>query len=63
MQVWDWEQNAAEGLDPHRLTCDSQKKAYFKFPLHQWSAEIMYVAKAKESGYPYCSGRQSSKSA
>ena len=65
MQVWDWEQNAAEGLDPNKLTCGAHRKAHFKCPkspLHQWSARIYNVTGSKESGCPYCNGRQSSKS-
>ena len=64
LQVWDWEQNAAEGLDPNKLTCGSNKKAHFKClksSLHRWSASIFTVVKAKESGCPYCSGRRSIK--
>ena len=64
MQVWDWEQNAAEGLDPHKLTSGSHRKVHFKCPkspLHQWSARIFNVTGSKESGCPFCSGRQSSK--
>lgn len=62
MHFWDWEKNARAGLDPHKLTCGSNRVAHFKcnkcpyLQPHQWTALIFSVVNG--SGCPYCSGHQ-----
>ena len=44
MQEWDWEANA--DLDPHKITCGSHKKAWWKCYLcgHKWQSSISHRA-------------------
>lgn len=56
MAEWNWEKNAALGLDPHILTQGSHKKVWWKCSKgHEWQATINH--RNNGTGCPYCSGR------
>lgn len=54
---WDWTKNANEGLDPHRLSHGSTKRAFWICPKgHAYASRIdhRYIM---GSGCPYCAGK------
>ena len=56
MAEWNWEKNDALGLVPQKLTCGSEKNAWWKCSAgHYWFAAIS--SRNKGHGCPYCSGR------
>ena len=57
MEEWDWEKNAELGLDPHKLTCGSGFKAWWKCHKgHEWQANI--YDRHNGRGCPVCSGKK-----
>lgn len=64
MEEWDWEENAAAGLNPDELLPNSGKKVHWickKNPQHKWIATISNRVsggrKRRGSGCPYCDGK------
>ena len=56
MAEWDSDKNNEAGLDPHKLTCGSGIKAWWKCDSnHSWQAQIS--SRSRGAGCPYCSGR------
>ena len=54
---WDWERNNQLELDPHRITCGSNKNAWWKCSNgHRWEAKINN--RNNGNGCPYCSGKK-----
>ena len=58
MAEWNWDKNNELGLMPHKLTCGSGVKTWWKcLKGHEWSASIINRSK-HGSNCPYCSGRK-----
>ena len=58
MAEWDWEENKKNGIDPHKLTIGSGKKANWICQKgHTWAASI-YDRARKGSNCPYCSNKK-----
>lgn len=58
MAEWDWEENEKCGLDPHKLTLGSGKKANWVCPKgHKWPISI-YSRARKGTNCPYCSNKK-----
>ena len=58
MAEWNWDKNNELGLMPHKLTCGSGVKIWWKcLKGHEWSASIINRSK-HGSNCPYCSGRK-----
>lgn len=64
MEEWDWEENAAEGIDPDLILPTSNKKVHWickKNPTHKWVAtpcnRVSGGRKHQGSGCPYCDGK------
>ena len=56
MAEWDWEKNNELGFDPHKLTCGSDKKIWWKCKKgHSWEAKINNISNGK--GCPICANR------
>ena len=57
MAEWDWERNNQLELDPYRITCGSNKNAWWKCSNgHRWEAKINN--RNNGNGCPYCSGKK-----
>lgn len=57
MTEWDWEKNTELELDPHKLTCGSGIKAWWKCHKgHEWQANI--YDRHNGRGCPVCSGKK-----
>ena len=57
MTKWNWEKNNAVGLNPHKLTCGSGRKVWWKCENgHEWEAKITDCNRGH--GCPFCSGRK-----
>ena len=55
---WDIDENTRLGLDPAKLLCGSNKKAWWRCTKgHKWMAVISSRA-IQGTGCPYCSGRK-----
>ena len=55
MATWNWKKNEEVGFDPHKLTSNSGKKAWWICPHgHEWQATI--DSRSKGHGCPYCCG-------
>ena len=63
MQLWGWERNTQDSLDPEQLTCGSTKRVHLicdkcpKQQPHKWRAIVRNVQK-NGSGCPYCSSKR-----
>lgn len=58
MAEWDWEENEKRGLDPHKLSLGSGKKARWICPKgHKWDSDIYHRAR-KGGNCPYCSNKK-----
>ena len=56
MATWNWKKNEEVGFDPHKLTSNSGKKAWWICNKgHEWQATI--GSRNGGCGCPYCSGR------
>ena len=58
MAEWNWEENDKRGLDPHKLTLGSGKKAsWICSKNHIWDTAICHRT-GRESNCPYCSNKK-----
>lgn len=58
MAEWDWEENEKAGLDPHKLTIGSGKKAnWICAKGHRWATAIGHRAR-RGTNCPYCSNKK-----
>ncbi len=58
MAEWNWEENNKRGLDPHKLTIGSGKKAnWICSKGHKWDIDIYHRAR-KGTNCPYCSNKK-----
>ena len=63
MTHWDWATNQEAGLDPHKVTWGSNRRANWicrkcpKCQPHRWSALVFHVCMYK-TGCPSCQGKQ-----
>ena len=56
MAEWDWEKNNELGFEPNKLTCGSDKKAWWMCGKgHEWQATV--GSRNNGAGCPFCSGR------
>ena len=54
---WDYEKNSKIGLDPYKLTCGSEKMAWWECVLgHSWQAVVH--SRNNGTGCPYCAGKK-----
>lgn len=55
---WDWEENEKRGLDPHKLSLGSGKRAsWICSNGHRWDSDIYHRAR-RGSNCPYCSNKK-----
>ena len=60
MAEWDWEKNNGIGLDPNKLTCGSNKKAWWICENgHEWEAQIN--SRNRGHGCPECTRQKRKK--
>lgn len=58
MKEWDWDTNEQLKLDPHKLTCGSQKKVWWICSKnHKWDATI-YNRVKNGSNCPFCTNKK-----
>ena len=57
MDEWDWDKNGNLGFDPQKMTCGSERKAWWKCKKsHNWQATI--ASRNQGKGCPYCANRK-----
>lgn len=57
MAEWNWDKNSELGLDPRKMTCGSEKRAWWICKKgHEWQSQINN--RTSGCGCPFCSGKK-----